>query len=63
MLKLFQYKSIIDRTPEPKMRIISFLTDWLVVDRIIKHFQLLFTAEDHPLLKIILLQGYDDRLS
>jgi hypothetical protein len=31
-----------------RMKIISFLTDWAVVDRIIDHLKLRFTAERPP---------------
>jgi hypothetical protein len=33
---------------EGEMRIISFLTDWVVVDRIIKHLHLSFIAQRPP---------------
>jgi len=46
--KVYEVNPLICPQCQGEMRIISFLTDWVVVDRIIKHLQLSFMAERPP---------------
>ena len=46
--KVYEVDPLICPDCEGEMRIISFLTDWAVVDRIIKHLQMSFVAERPP---------------
>jgi len=49
--KVYEVDPLICPDCQGEMRIISFLTDWVVVDRIIKHLQLSFVAQRPPPLK------------
>ncbi len=46
--KVYEVDPLICPECEGEMRIISFLTNWVVVDRIIKHLQLSFTSQRPP---------------
>ncbi len=46
--KVYDVDPLICPECEGEMRIISFLTDWVVMERIIKHLQLTFVAQCLP---------------
>ena len=50
--KVYEVDPLICPDCQGEMCIISFLTDWMVVDRIIKHLQLSFVAQRPPPSKI-----------